>query len=263
MSYQLQILLVTTISLASISLALGSFVSLLTNRIPNQEPIVFTKSKCPICRFSLKAINLIPIFSWLIQGGKCSNCKAKISVRYPLIELSSFLLAVLIIPICKDKSIAVIALYLAIETILLSMIVIDLENYFIPNSLQYALAICASFLLVATTHQSWLWHFSSAFLYLGFFVGLGFLFRAMSNVDAIGVDDLKFVFIAGFALGLPNLLEFMILIGMIGCLFGMAWILIKKDDCFPFAPAICLAFWLCLLYGDKVEPVKILDRILF
>jgi len=83
MSFEMQIFLV-----AIFALAMGSFVSLLSYRLANKQPIIFTRSKCINCGCVLKAINLIPLFSWLCQKGKCSQCHCKISARYPAIELS-------------------------------------------------------------------------------------------------------------------------------------------------------------------------------
>lgn len=68
--------------------ALGSFSSLLIWRLHYEKPgILWGRSQCPNCKETLGAQNLIPIFSWLFQKGKCANCKKEISSRYPIIEL--------------------------------------------------------------------------------------------------------------------------------------------------------------------------------
>ena len=70
------------------ALLFGSFASLLTHRLATDQAVVFARSECPKCKTPLKIRNLIPLFSWLFQRGKCSHCQSKISARYPLIELS-------------------------------------------------------------------------------------------------------------------------------------------------------------------------------
>ncbi|HEU0118869.1 MAG TPA: prepilin peptidase [Alphaproteobacteria bacterium] len=70
-----------------IGLALGSFVTMLSYRLPRRLSIATAHSQCPNCHRPLRARDLVPIFSWGISGGKCRYCKTPISARYPLIEL--------------------------------------------------------------------------------------------------------------------------------------------------------------------------------
>ena len=86
-----------------------------------------------------------------------------------------------------------------------------------------------------------------AFLAFGFAIWLFFYYSA--GIDGIGIDDFKFFLIAGFMLGLNNLILFMLLSGLLGFIFGVVWQKIKNDETFPFAPAICLSAYLCLLIG--------------
>jgi prepilin signal peptidase PulO-like enzyme (type II secretory pathway) len=70
-----------------VGLALGSFTTMLAYRIPRHISIVTPPSHCPNCHSPLKARDLVPIFSWLIERGKCRHCQKPISIRYLLIEL--------------------------------------------------------------------------------------------------------------------------------------------------------------------------------
>ena len=70
-----------------IGISIGSFLNVCIYRIPKKEDIVFERSPCMSCGNVLKWYELIPLFSFLVQGGKCRNCKTKLSVQYPLIEL--------------------------------------------------------------------------------------------------------------------------------------------------------------------------------
>lgn len=65
---------------------LGSFATLLVYRLPRGLPWGMVRSQCPKCTHVLGAFELVPLFSWLWQGGKCKQCRAPISYRYPLIE---------------------------------------------------------------------------------------------------------------------------------------------------------------------------------
>jgi leader peptidase (prepilin peptidase) / N-methyltransferase len=249
---------------AIFSLIFGSFITLLSHRIISGESIVFTRSKCLGCETALTPRNLVPIFSWLFQKGKCSNCKAKISWRYPLIE-ASFLISFLTIYFVLDQKIDIkMILYFLIVSILILMCIIDLERYFIPNFLQYLLTILAVILLISQGGNSAVFsHLKSAFVYLGFGLALWLFFYVTTTLEAIGVDDLKFFFVAGLLLGMGNFLAFMMLSGFIGIIFGSLWQKIMKDDTFPFAPAICMSSFACLLFGSKIDPVILMGKLIF
>src|ERR1700680_2308111 len=71
----------------AIGLALGSFVTMLSYRLPRRLSIVHPGSSCPKCKTRLKARDLFPVLSWVFSNGKCRYCNVKIGARYPLIEL--------------------------------------------------------------------------------------------------------------------------------------------------------------------------------
>ncbi len=249
---------------ALLALILGSFATLLTYRLTTKEPVVFARSKCPSCNIILKSWNLIPLFSFLIQKGKCAFCRTNISWRYPLIELSfliSFLTIYFILPNKFDYK---MLLYFLIAATLIIMVVVDLEHYFIPDSTQYFLAILAAILVILENGTSGaLINVKSAILYAGFGLALYAFFRFTAGLEAIGIDDIKFLFIAGLILGTSNFLAFILLSGVFGLLFGAIWTKIKKEQTFPFAPALCLAAFLCLLFDKKINPVDLLGSMLF
>lgn len=244
-------------------LAIGSFVSLFTYRLATNQPMIFARSKCLHCNVNLKAINLIPIFSWLMQRGKCSNCHVKISIRYPLIELS-FLGAFLLVYFVLNKEInSKMFLYLAIITMLMAMIIVDLEHYFIPDIMQYVLTIFVGLLVVSNNNFSLLGSLGNGMIYVLFGAGLWLFFYFGAGIQAIGIDDLKFFFIAGILLTLKNFIAFMMITGMIGVVFGLVWQKIKNDETFPFAPAMCLSAFICMLFGDIIKISEWLGKIIF
>jgi prepilin signal peptidase PulO-like enzyme (type II secretory pathway) len=246
------------------SLIFGSFVTLLSYRLTSNQPIVFTRSKCVRCNALLTPLNLIPIFSWLFQRGKCRKCLGKISARYPLIELS-FLLSFLAIYFVLDQQINLkTIIYFLIASTLILMCIIDLEQYFIPDSSQYFLTILAAILLLSQgSNAEILSHVKSAFLYIGFGLALLAFFYFTTSLEAIGIDDLKFFFVSGFMLGSENFLAFMMLSGFLGVIFGFLWQKITKDETFPFAPAICVSSFVCLLFGTKIDPVNLMGNLIF
>ncbi len=258
-SSEMQIFLI-----AILALILGSFFSLITHRLFNNQPIVFTRSKCTNCGCILKIINLIPLFSWLFQRGKCGECKCKISWRYPLIELA-FLISFLVIYFVLGRELNIkMLLHFAIASTLIVMCIVDLEHYFIPNVSQYLLAIFVALLLISQGgSNAVLTNLKAAFIFTLFSVALWAFFYFIAKIDALGIDDIKFFFIAGLMLGMKDFLTFMILSGFFGMIFGALWQKLKKDENFPFAPAICLASFVCLLLDKKINPVDLMGSLLF
>jgi prepilin signal peptidase PulO-like enzyme (type II secretory pathway) len=252
------------ISLVAIfGLIFGSFASLLSHRLSTNQTVVFSRSKCPKCHFKLTARNLIPLFSWIFQRGKCSNCKQKISIRYPLIELImalSFVIIFLTFPVIDLRFI----LLCLISFVLIVMSITDLEHYYIPNLTQYLLVILIIFLRIndGGTYGT-LTNLKAAFLYMGFGLLMLTFFYVTTKIEAIGIDDIKFFFIAGLLLGTNNFLSFMLLSGTLGTIFGHFWQRIRHDSSFPFGPSICVALYVCMLYGDKIDVVNTLGSLIF
>ena len=67
-------------------LAVGSFLTVVVDRIPKKESIVSPRSRCPHCGAEIKNRDNIPVLSWLLLGGRCRSCRAPIPVRYPVLE---------------------------------------------------------------------------------------------------------------------------------------------------------------------------------
>jgi len=259
LSSQMQVFL---IGLAG--LAMGSFTSLFTYRLATKQPLIFTRSKCTNCQVSLKAINLIPLISWFIQFGKCTKCHAKISIRYPLIEISFLAMFLLVYFILNKEINNKMLLYLAISSMLFAMIIVDLEHYFIPDVMQYILTIFVGLLVVFNNDNfSLINSLANGFVYVIFGIGLWLFFYYAGGIEAIGIDDLKFFFIAGILLGLNNFIAFMMITGIIGAIFGLAWQKIKKDETFPFAPAMCMSTLICLFFGDLIKISQWIGKIIF
>ena len=162
---------------AIFALIFGSFASLLSHRLASKEPIIFARSKCLNCGTALKILNLIPLFSWIFQRGKCSKCHTKISLRYPIIELG-FLISFVTIYFVLDQEVSwKMLLYFLIAGTLIVMCVVDLEQYFIPDSTQYFLVILVTLLLIAKGGtDAVIINIPAAFLYAGFGLTYGYFF---------------------------------------------------------------------------------------
>jgi leader peptidase (prepilin peptidase) / N-methyltransferase len=122
----------------------GSFLNVVIHRVPRAMSIARPPSHCPACGARLRFYDNVPIASYLVLGGRARCCKAKISARYPLVELSGGLLAwaiveVLIFPLPEETSIgraaAIFFLYLAFALALVAVAFIDLEHMYVPDAI--------------------------------------------------------------------------------------------------------------------------------
>jgi leader peptidase (prepilin peptidase) / N-methyltransferase len=132
-----------------IGLLFGSFATVAAYRIPRHETIAEGRSMCPHCRAQIKAYDNIPVVSYLILRGKCRNCGARISIKYPLIEIATGVLFGL--AAWKfDVSVATIA-YAGLSWVLVVLTMIDIEEQLLPNRVVYPAQIVGAVLLVLDT----------------------------------------------------------------------------------------------------------------
>ena len=116
-----------------LGVAIGSFLNVVILRIPKDESIIFGGSHCTTCGETLKPWHNIPLFSWLFLRGKCSFCNAKISVQYPLIELASGLIFLIL---ANKFGLSYPVIFIAFSFfMLLALSVIDFRYKMIPDSL--------------------------------------------------------------------------------------------------------------------------------
>lgn len=249
--------------IALVALAMGSFATCASYRL-GEENSLLTRSQCVKCKVKLGVFNLIPLFSWIIQRGKCSNCHDKISLRYPLIELFFLVTFLALYFVLEQKLDLRYILLCLIASAMIIISIVDIEKYFIPNSLQIALAIFALALVFLDSGKSGLIsNVGAAVFYCGFGLILYLLFYFTSHTEALGIDDIKFLGVAGLMLGMSKFLVFILIVGILGIVFGVLWEKIKKDTTFPFAPSLCVAALISLVLDEKLNVVNLIGSIIF
>lgn len=187
---------------------IGSFLNVCIYRIPRQENIVITRSHCMKCSTTLKARDLIPVFSYVFLGGRCRYCREKVSIQYPLVELLNGSLWVLTFLIVDDpvKSI----LYCLMISGLLVLSVIDWRTFEIPFGINvYLFGIGIIREIVDGI---------SGFILLDFLLVSGFLLFLflITRGRGIGGGDIKLMAAVGLILGW----QLTIVAFFFGCLYG-------------------------------------------
>ena len=232
---------------------IGSFLNVCIYRIPRKESIIFPSSHCPNCSTPLKWYELVPVFSFLVQGGKCRYCREKISLQYPLIELLNGFLYILAY---QNFGLSIdLIFYCSIISILVIISVIDYYTQTIPDSLVLVLLIISIihkitlYLLYGTSPQI----LNSS---LGLLISGGlFLLVAIISKGGMGGGDIKLIAVLGFILGFRRIflnIFISFVIGAIISIFLLAFKVKNRKDPIPFGPFLCIAFVITLFWGNEL-----------
>ena len=228
---------------AVLGLLFGSFASLAAWRLPRGGQIFSGRSQCPHCRRSLGAKHLVPVISYLLSAGKCRHCGAPIGARYPLIELSCALLAYLAYAAAGPGLEAVLLGLLGVGLVIITAV--DLEHQIIPDQALLALGGLGVLYWAMPGNGSGEWLNAALGAGAGFAIAatLAAVFRRFKGRESLGFGDVKFFAVAGLWVGLGALADFMLLAGLAGILFAVAWRWRGKGEIFPFGPALAFSLY--------------------
>jgi leader peptidase (prepilin peptidase)/N-methyltransferase len=175
-------------------LAVGSFLNVVAYRLPLGLSLSHPPSRCPGCETPVRPYDNVPIFSWLVLRGRCRDCAAPISARYPLVELATGALWVAVVLTADDT--LHVALGLLLVTALVPIALIDLDRQLIPNriTLPAAVAALAAGIVLDVGHVP-------EQLIAGAAAGGFFLLAALARPGGMGMGDVKLAGVLGLYLG--------------------------------------------------------------
>jgi leader peptidase (prepilin peptidase)/N-methyltransferase len=234
---------------AIIGACIGSFITLISHRLPLDETVGATRSRCPKCGTTLCARDLIPVLSWVISRGKCRHCHARIGARYIVTEIICALGTAAIIYHYGEWSYLTIA-YLGLWWTSIAIILTDLEHYLIMDEYQIALAIFG--VLFAYANQADAMNIIIA-MAVGVFgsVAVKYSFLFATKRDGLGWGDVKLFGVVGIWLMHPiYFAPLLVFAGALGIVSAFMWRMAGKGNLFPFAPAIILALLLHIFVPD-------------
>lgn len=232
----------------------GSFYNVVGDRLPEGKSIVKPSSHCPKCNHKLTPLELIPIFSYLLQKGKCKNCGSKIPIMHPLFELVSGLLFALAYFSFKLTPQLLIAL--TFISILLIIFISDIEYMIIPDEILIvgivALAIEKFFIFGIQNVLYSLLDGVICFVLMFLLKLLGdFLFKK----ESMGGGDIKLLFVFGFVLGWPMAIISIFIGSIIGLPLSLIVIAKNLSHEIPFGPLLSLGAVIILLLQINIEKV--------
>ncbi|MDD2181403.1 MAG: prepilin peptidase [Bacilli bacterium] len=235
---------------------LGSFYNVVGYRLPKGESILFPPSHCPKCNHKLAIYELIPIFSYIFQVGKCRKCKTKISFFYPIFELATGLLFVL------AYSIFGLSIELLIGLIFISMtLIIFISDYLYYIILDEVLIVSSGIFLILIFFLNGIEGVGSAtfngiiaFCIMFLIKQLGdFLFKK----ESMGGGDIKLMFVFGLVFGFEMSLVSIFIASFIGLPISLFMLFFKQNDerIIPFGPFLCLAGLIILFFKIDINTV--------
>ena len=221
--------------------------------------LIVPRSACPSCRAPIKAWQNIPVLSWLLLGGRCANCRARIGLRYPLVELLSAGLSAAVA--WKFGPGWPAAGAMLVTWFLIALAVIDLDHQLLPDWLTLPLlwgGLVASLGWAGFAHESL--PVSPADSILGAAAGylslwaVYHLFRLLTGKDGMGYGDFKLLAALGAWLGWRMLLPIVLCSAATGALVGIALIVTGRrgrSAPLPFGPFLAAAGWLAMMWGQQ------------
>jgi leader peptidase (prepilin peptidase)/N-methyltransferase len=231
------------------------------SELENSEQISLSRpaSSCPHCGHKIKPWENIPVISYLFLNGKCSQCKSPISIRYPLVELSTALLSLITIMYFGASYAGLAALFLTWTLITLTMI--DADTQLLPDNITLPLIWIGLILnsqSLFTTLDSALW--GAVFGYLSLW-SVYQLFKLLTGKEGMGYGDFKLLAALGAWFGWQVLPIIILLSSLVGAVIGISLILIKgrdKNIPIPFGPYLAIAGWITLIWGDDIKQLWLL-----
>ena len=220
---------------------------------PERYNLMVPRSACPHCGHTITALENIPLLSWLWLKGRCRDCQAPISARYPLVELLTALLSVAVAMVITPGWGTLAALLLT--WVLVALTFIDLDKMLLPDQLTLPLlwggllfnlaggfAPLADAVIGAMAGYLVLW-------------SLYWAFKLLTGKEGMGYGDFKLLAALGAWLGWQALPIILLLSSLVGAVIGISLIALQKHHQgkpIPFGPYLAIAGWIALLWGDTI-----------
>ena len=239
---------------------IGSFLNVVIYRMPRDLSIIYPPSTCPVCKNQIKWYDNIPIVSYLILKGRCRFCNTKISLRYPMVEFITGIMAVFTYLKFDFSVFFIFNFYFVASMIALSFI--DLDFKIIPDEINFSGLFMG---LVYATYKAYTAYdvypvFQSligALTGAGFLYALALFYLKVRKIEGLGMGDVKLLAFVGSYLGWFGSL-FTIFFGSLLALIGTIFFMKGSKESslskleIPFGPFLAIASIVYLFFGDWI-----------
>ncbi|PYY64982.1 prepilin peptidase [Curtobacterium sp. MCPF17_003] len=252
---------------AVFGLLIGSFLNVVVHRVPAGQSVVSPPSACPACRHTIRRRDNVPVLSWLVLRGRCRDCSAPISARYPAVELVTAVLFGLTAFVVVGRSpagtaqdtvaqVVILVALLYLMAISVALTLIDIATHTLPNAIVYPSGIVLTVLLVVASAADGDWSalgraaigaLGSGALYLGL---------ALAVPGGMGLGDVKLAVVLGLVLaylGWGPLAVGAFGAFLVGGTVAIALLLAGRARWrggLPFGPSMLVGAWLGIVFGD-------------
>lgn len=231
----------------------------LAGQPPKEEPpfnLVVPRSRCPHCGHAIRWYENVPVLSWLALRGKCSQCKAAIGVRYPVVELVTG--AFFALCAWRWGLTPQAGAWAAFAALLVCLFLIDMDTQILPDDLNYLLLwlglVAAAVGWTVPLHAA-VW--GAVVGYLAFW-SIFQLFKLATGKEGMGYGDFKLLAALGAWLGVKYLLAIILLSSVVGAVIGIVLLVVgrlaNKEVPMPFGPYLAGAGLLTLALGPAAVP---------
>ncbi|MDA8106848.1 MAG: prepilin peptidase [Nitrospiraceae bacterium] len=241
---------------AVFGLVIGSFLNVCIFRIPRNISIVFPSSRCPSCNHPIRAWDNIPVISYMILGGRCRHCGAKISLQYPFVEaLNAFFYVAVFWRYGFGWDSGVYAVFCSS---LLVITFVDLEFQIIPDRITLpgiVIGIVAGSLLMPDPFmRTTLLGYKASVI--GLLSGGGFFYLvAVLSRGGMGGGDIKMMAMVGALMGWKTVLLTTFLGSLSGSMVGIFLMIFRgrgRKAKIPFGPFLALGAVITLFFGEEI-----------
>jgi leader peptidase (prepilin peptidase)/N-methyltransferase len=242
---------ILAIYVAMFGTAVGSFLNVCIHRLPLRLSLAWPASHCPACHAAVKPYDNIPIASYLWLRGRCRGCKAPISIKYPLVEITTgvvFLGAFLLF----DSPVLVQRLVFACAMIVL--FVVDLEHRILPDVITLP-GIVIGFVFSLFMPPGWVDSLVGIIVGGGSLWLLGEIYFRLRHEEGMGFGDVKMLAMIGAFLGWKLMLLTLVLSSFVGSIVGVAMIALNRGDmkyALPFGTFLAVGAIAASTIGERI-----------
>lgn len=262
--------------------SIGSFLNVVAYRVPRRLSVVLPKSRCPKCSAPISPLGLIPVFGYLLLGGRCRSCKEKISWHYPAVEALTGLLTVFTVfqfftpadlygqivgmsidggPVLGSFRFAghvgmFSALWLLYTGVALSLI--DLEFRILPDVITLPGILVGLALGSANPWIGWQSSLGGAVLGAGSLYALAKGYEWIRKREGMGMGDVKYLGFIGAVVGWQNTIWVIAIGSMAGTVVGLALAFRSKEGlttALPFGPFLAFGAYVVSLWGNRISEI--------
>lgn len=236
-----------------IGCCLGSFYNVVIYRWPRGESIVSPASRCPGCGAAIRWFDNIPVLSFLILRGRCRHCRTPISLRYPLVELLTGLMAAgLYRAFGLSSSLFV---FFVFGSLLLLVAFIDLDTYLIPDVLSLGGLVLGLGAAALFPHLRWVDSLGGALLGGALFFAVAWGYQRFRKQDGLGGGDIKLLAMIGAFIGWKGVLFTVFFSSVVGAAVGLIVMVRSRQGWvarIPFGPFLSLGAISYVFWGEKL-----------